>query len=218
MRSTPIPREHLDVLDSATSLFGRALATGLDGDCAACPGWSRRDCANHVLGGGLRYAAYFTNEPESEIGWTRTADHAGDKPVPALHKTAAGLRKRLANAPDADAMVPHRLADIPIRDLLALRVFELVVHAHDLAPETWDSPEAADLAAWVNDNARDVVELMRTFDVFAAALPVPLGAGARTRLLALSGRAPAGAYADDNDSPTANADHNPNPDDDDDRV
>ena len=38
MSPTPIPREHLDVLDRATSLFGSALATGLDGDCAACPG------------------------------------------------------------------------------------------------------------------------------------------------------------------------------------
>lgn len=192
MRSTPVPREHLDVLDSATTLFGRALATGLDGDCAACPGWSRRDCANHVLGGGLRYAAYFTNEPESEIGWTRTADHAGDKPVPALHRTSAGLRKRLAKAPDADAMVPHRLAEIPVRDLLALRVFELVVHAHDLAPETWEAPEAAELAAWLNEHARDIVELMRTFEVLGEALPVPLGADARTRLLALSGREAAG--------------------------
>lgn len=189
MRSTPVPREHLAVLDSATALFGRALATGLDGDCAACPGWSRRDCANHVLGGGLRYAAYFTDEPESEIGWTRTADHAGDRPVPALHKAAAGLRKRIAKAPDAGALVPHRLAELPISDLLALRVFELVVHAHDLAPETWDSPEAADLAAWVNEHARDVVELMRAFGAVGEALPVPLGADARTRLLALSGRA-----------------------------
>lgn len=195
MRSTPVPREHLDVLDSATTLFGRALATGLDGDCVACPGWSRRDCANHVLGGGLRYAAYFTNEPESEIGWTRTADHAGDKPVPALHRTSAGLRKRLAKAPDADAIVPHRLAEIPVRDLLALRVFELVVHAHDLAPETWEDPAAAELAAWLNEHARDIVELMRTFEVLGEVLPVPLGADARTRLLALSGRAPAGGAA-----------------------
>lgn len=196
MSPTPIPRDHLDVLDSATSLFGRALATGLDGDCTACPGWTRRDCANHILGGGLRYAAYFTNEPESEIGWTRTADHAGDKPVPALHRTAAGLRKRLATAPDAEALVPHRFADIPVRDLLALRVFELVVHAHDLAPETWDDPGVADLAAWVNEHARDVVELMRTFDVFAEALPVPLGADPRTRLLALAGREPTPTVGD----------------------
>lgn len=192
MSPTPIPREHLDVLDRATSLFGRALATDLDSDCAACPGWTRRDCANHVLGGGLRYAAYFTNEPESEIGWTRTADHAGDKPDPALHRTSAGLRKRLAKAPDAEALVPHRLAEIPVRDLLALRVFELVVHAHDLAPETWDHPDTADLAAWLNEHARDVVELMRAFDALGQARAVPLGADARTRLLALSGREPTG--------------------------
>ena len=190
MRSMPVPSEHLTVLDSATSLFGRALASGLDGECAACPGWTRRDCANHVLGGGLRYAGYFTRLPEVEIAATRTTDHAGDRPVPALHRTAAGLRKQLAQAPDATATVRHRLADIPVHDLLALRVVELLVHAHDLDPSTWATPEAEELAAWALEHGRDVVELMRTFDVFGAALPVALGADARTRLLALSGRAP----------------------------
>ena len=188
MAATPLPRESLDVLDRATSLFGRALAGPLEGDCTACPGWTRRDVANHVLGGGLRYAAYFAPPPDSEIEWTRTADHAGQKPVPALHQTSAGLRKRLAKAPDAEAVVPHRLAEITVRDLLALRVFELLVHAHDLDPTTWDTPEAEELAAWCLDHARPVVELMRTFDVLAEARPVPIGADARTRLLALAGR------------------------------
>ena len=191
MRSTPVPREHLDVLDSATTLFGRALATGLDGDCAACPGWSRRDCANHVLGGGLRYAAYFTNEPESEIGWTRTADHAGDKPVPALHRTSAGLRKRLAKAPDATRWCPTVGGDPRPRPARAARVRAGRARTRPRS-ETWEAPEAAELAAWLNEHARDIVELMRTFDVLGEALPVPLGADARTRLLALSGREAAG--------------------------
>lgn len=191
MTATPLPAADLAVLDAATGLFGRALAGGLDGDCAACPGWSRRGCANHVLGGGLRYAAYFPRLPESEIGWTRTADHAGDTPVPALYRTSAGLRRELARAGAADALVPHRLADIPVRDLLALRVVELLVHAHDLQPATWGSPEAEELAAWALGHARDVVELMRRFDVFAEARPVALGADARARLLALAGRDPA---------------------------
>lgn len=186
----PLPRDHLSTLDSATSLFGRALASPLDGDCAACPGWTRRDCANHVLGGGLRYAAYFQRLPESEVEWTRTTDHAGDKPVPALYKTAAGLRKQLANAPDAEALVPHRLAEMPVRDLLALRVFELLVHAHDLQPSTWDSAEAQELAAWTLEHGRDVVEVMRSVGVIDAARPVAIGADARARLLALSGRDP----------------------------
>lgn len=187
-RPTPLPREHLDVLDSATGLFARALANPLECDVAACPGWSRRELANHVLGGGLRYAAYFSRLPESEVEWTRTTDHAGDRPVPALYRTAAGLRKEFVRAPGADAIVRHRLAEMPVRDLLALRVIELVVHAHDLSPETWDSDEAEELAAWALGHGRDVVELMRTFDVFADPLPVALGADSRARLLALTGR------------------------------
>lgn len=201
---TPLSPEELAILDRATTLFGRALADGLDGDCDACPGWTRRDCANHVLGGGLRYAAYFPQLPESEIGWTRTADHAGRKPVPALHRTSAGLRKELARAQDAEAIVQHRLAEIPVRDLLALRVFELLVHAHDLDPRTWDSEEAEDLADWTLGHARSVVELMRSFDVLAEASPVTLGADSRARLLALSGRRPTPARPDgdgDGDGP-----------------
>lgn len=176
------------MLDRATSLFGRALTGPLDDDCAACPGWTRRDLANHVLGSGQRYASYFVSPSDAEIESIRTADHAGQKPVPALHRTSAGLRKALAKAPDADAVVPHRLAEIPVRDLLALRVFELLVHAHDLDPLTWEDPEAEELAAWCLEHARSVVELMRTFDVLAEARPVPIGADSRTRLLALSGR------------------------------
>ncbi|KAA0918540.1 maleylpyruvate isomerase N-terminal domain-containing protein [Dietzia sp. ANT_WB102] len=188
MTPTPLSPEDLAVLDRATTLFGRALAGGLDGDCEACPGWTRRDCANHVLGGGLRYAAYFSRLPESEIGWTRTTDHAGDNPVPSLHRTSAGLRKELARARDASALVPHRLAEIPVRDLLALRIFELLVHAHDLDPRSWESDEAEDLAVWALEHSRNVVELMRSFDVLGEARAVPIGADARVRLLALSGR------------------------------
>ncbi|MBR7551588.1 hypothetical protein KC220_23900, partial [Mycobacterium tuberculosis] len=88
-------------------------------------------------------------------GWTRTADHAGDDPVGALSRTSAGLRDRLASAPDADELVAHRLAEIPVRDLLALRVFELLVHAHDLRGQSWDSGEAETLAGWVLENGRD---------------------------------------------------------------
>lgn len=194
----PIPREHLSVLDSATTLFGRALAGPLDSACPACPGWTRRDCANHVVGGGLRYAAYFTRTPDLDVDWTRTTDHVGDHPAPALHRTAAGLRKHFAKAPDADATVQHRVAEMPVHDLLALRVFELVVHAHDIAPETWEAPEAEELAAWVLEHGRNVVELLRTFDTIAAAQPVSLGADSRTRLLALAGRAP----LDSNDRPS----------------
>lgn len=188
MVPSPLPAAHLTVLDRATALFARALDGPLDGDCAACPGWTRRDCANHVLGGGLRYAAYFPRLPESEIGWTRTADHAGDDPVGALAHTSADLRERLATAPDGDAPVAHRLADIPVRDLLALRVFELVVHAHDLRPETWESPEAEELATWALEHGRGVVEVMRPFGVFAPPGDGPDDADARARLLALSGR------------------------------
>lgn len=191
MSPSRLSPDDLAVLDRATTLFGRALAGPLDGDCAACPGWTRRDLANHVLGGGLRYAAYFSRQPESEIGWTRTADHAGDKPVPALHRTAAGLRKELSRAPDADALVQARLAEITVRDLLALRVFELLVHAHDLEPSTWDAAEAEELAGWCLERSRDVVELMRSLGALPEAAPVSIGADSRTRLLALSGRSPA---------------------------
>lgn len=184
----PLSSDDLDVLDAATALFARALAAPLEGDCAACPGWSRRDCANHVLGGGLRYAAYFPNLPEEEIGWTRTADHAGDDPAGALRETSAGLRRELAAAPDADALVPHRLADIPVRDLLALRVFELLVHAHDLDPAVWQREDAERLAGWTLEHGRGVVETMRTFEVLAPARDVAIGADARARLLALAGR------------------------------
>lgn len=189
-RPSPLPSDHLTVLDSATSLFGRALAEPLDGD-SACPGWTRRDCANHVMGGGLRYAVYYSRRSEDDVEWTRTIDHAGDRPVPALYRTAAGLRKKLAKAPDAEALVPHRLAEIPVRDLLALRVFELLVHAHDLQPSTWESPEAEELAAWVLEHGRAVVEVMRSFGVLDDARPVAIGADARARLLALAGRTPA---------------------------
>ncbi|PAY22588.1 hypothetical protein CEY15_12830 [Dietzia natronolimnaea] len=206
MTPTPLSPEDLAVLDRATTLFGRALSGGLEGDCGACPGWSRRDCANHVLGGGLRYAAYFPRLPEAEIAWTRTADHAGERPVPALHRTSAGLRKEFARARDADALVPHRLAEIPVRDLLALRVFELLVHAHDLEPRTWESEEAEDLAAWTLDHARRVVELMRSFDVLAEAGPVSLGADSRARLLALAGRRPASAGPSGEDAETGDDD------------
>lgn len=190
MTHKPIPQGHLNVLDAATSLVGRALAGPLDVYCPGRPGLTRRDCANQVIGEGLRLDAYFSREPasESEIARTRTTDHAGDRPAPALHRTAAGLRKRLAKAPDAEAVVHHPSAELPVRDVLALRVVDLLVHAHDLTPELWEAPEVEHLATWALEHGRDVVELMRSLGEFPDARRVTLGADSRTRLLALTGR------------------------------
>ena len=74
--------------------------------------------------------------------------------------------------------------------VLALRVFELLVHAHDLRGQSWDSDEAETLAGWVLENGRDVVELMRTFGVLAPARSVGPDADACAGLLAVAGRDP----------------------------
>lgn len=192
MTPKPIPREHLDVLDSATSLFGRALAGPLDVDCPAGPGRTRRDCANHVIGEGLRLAAYVSRGSEDEIASTYDTDHAGDRPAPALHRTAAGLRKRLAKVPDAETVVRLPSAELPAHDVLALRVVDLLVHAHDLDPASWEAAGVEDLAAWALEHSRDAVELMRSLGEFPDARPVALGADSRARLLALTGRGAAG--------------------------
>lgn len=192
MTPRSIPREHLDVLDAATSLVGRALAAPLDADCPGRPGVTRREAANSVIGEGLRLTASFSGGSEDEIASTYDTDHAGDRPAPVLHRTAAGLRKRLARAPDAETVVRLPSAELPARDVLALRVVDLLVHAHDLAPESWDAPEVEEMAAWAVEHGRDVVELLRSLGEYPDARAVTLGADSRARLLALTGRDAAG--------------------------
>ena len=186
--------DELVVLDEATELFGDALDRGLEGDCLACAGWSRRECANHVIGGALRYAAYFHKRPREHgadpewIAWSREHDHSGDHPRAAHLAASRTLREEFVATVDTESPVPHRLETITVRDFHALRVFELVVHAHDLRPEVWDSERAASLASWTLGHADSVVETMWKHDVLAPVPSVSESAGPRTRLLALAGR------------------------------
>lgn len=113
----------LAALDLATQSFSQVLGS-LEVEFfdhpTACGDWTVKDVANHVCGGGLRYAHYLRGGMPEDIAWTRTSDNVGNDPHAAHDNLSAELRTLFAKlrcrfdpctSPDADSQWRHTAED-----------------------------------------------------------------------------------------------------------
>ncbi|WP_068159510.1 maleylpyruvate isomerase N-terminal domain-containing protein [Rhodococcus phenolicus] len=187
-----ITDDDLQMLDLATRTFGDILgAEGALGDRASrCDGWSTRDVANHVLGGAVRYAHYFTGGDPSEVAWTRTADLVGDDAVEAHRRLTDALRREFVEHRDDDELVLHHpIRDVDVSTLLVLRVQELLLHGWDIAsvadPDVELDPR---LCRFVLDRGEPVRAMLRGHGVLGEET-APGRDGSTAAVLAAWGRA-----------------------------
>jgi uncharacterized protein (TIGR03086 family) len=181
----------LDGLDLSVAEFRRRLVA-VDADDwtrpTPCDGWDVRYLVAHVVGGNLFAHLVLNGATTSEaMAVVMSGSLLGDDPVGAYDEIASQQRGAFRAAGALDAPVDHPAGSITGRDFLELRVFDVTVHAWDLA-RAIDGDEELDPA--LANAVLDVVTAMADGPGFGIE---PLGEATSTdspqvRLLDLSGR------------------------------
>ena len=129
-------RENLLALDTAVDEFGRrlALVSASSWDLPTpCVPWDVRYLAAHVIGGN-RFATSILDgmAAADAIELVMSSPQLGHDALDAWRTTAATQRSAF-HAKPLDASVDHPLGPIPTATFLGFRVFDITLHAWDLA-------------------------------------------------------------------------------------
>lgn len=157
-----------------------------------CSEWDVRGVLNHVTGGSIMFAECVENGSisDEEFGRLVSTDLVGDQPS-AVFGAAAGRALAAFGAPGAlDRVVTLPFGTMPAGVAANIAVFDLTVHALDLAHATGQStaldPDVL-AAAWGAAQAMLSPEL-RAAGLFAEARPCSDDAPVAERLMAYAGR------------------------------
>jgi uncharacterized protein (TIGR03086 family) len=126
----------LDALDVATAEFAQRLAlVGADQWAAPtpCDDWDVRSLVAHVVGGN-RFTALVLGGVAAGAALQDVLAHPllGDDALGAFRLTAEDQRRGF-RAMRPDVVVDHVVGPIDVRRFLAFRVFDITIHAWDLA-------------------------------------------------------------------------------------
>ena len=127
----------LSALDAATDEFGRRLSLVSEDAWTLptpCPDWDVHYLAAHVIGGN-RFASHILGGmPAMEaIEQIMATPQLGDDPFGAWESTSA-MQATAFNADAAlERQIDHPLGQVSGREFLAFRVFDITLHAWDLA-------------------------------------------------------------------------------------
>lgn len=153
-----------------------------------CAGWTVRDLANHLVGGGTMFAASFRGEAVEGDG-SDMPDLLGDDAAGAWDRVIADFESAVAAPGAMDRQVVLPFATLPAQVALDIASFDLLVHAWDLARATgqsFDPPD--DVVAAGCQVAETIVDGLRDGDTFTDAVEPPADASPMDRLAAFCGR------------------------------
>lgn len=158
-----------------------------------CADFTVRDLINHVASGATMFAIAFDqgSVPDDELG-PLFGDVLGDDYKGALgaaiEKAAASFTR--PGALEGDVSLPF--GEFSRQDALGLAVFDVMVHASDLARATGQELRLteADAAIGLELARMHIVDAMRDGNTFADIVIIDEGSGAWAELLAFTGRQP----------------------------
>jgi len=126
-----------NALDQATDEFGRRLAlVRPDGWAHAtpCEGWDVHYLAAHVVGGNRFAVSILRGMSASEaIERVMSEPQLGDEPMTAWTTSAAEQRDAFHASGAMERRIDHPLGEITGRQFLEFRLFDVTLHAWDLA-------------------------------------------------------------------------------------
>ncbi len=127
----------LAALDHATGQFHRHLAAvGVEDWTAAtpCSEWDVHYLVAHVVGG-IRFASMILSGRSADDAMSAVmgAPQLGDVPLGAFQESASIQRDAFHDGGRLDQVVSHPLGDILASRFLSMRVFDIALHAWDLA-------------------------------------------------------------------------------------
>jgi uncharacterized protein (TIGR03086 family) len=185
------------VIDRAHAALRQVVAALSADDLALptpCAGWTVAHVLQHAAGDQRAYVAALTGEggptedpfaPSGEL-----AESPGALVEPALAASAAAFA---LVEPGSEVSTPLPIGPVPALSAAGAAAIDAAVHAWDVAVATGqDSPLDDDLAAFLLSVAPPLVEPVRPYGVYAAALDAPGGAdpGPADALLRYLGRDP----------------------------
>jgi uncharacterized protein (TIGR03086 family) len=158
-----------------------------------CADFTVRDLINHVASGATMFAIAFDqgSVPEAELG-PLFGDVLGDDYKAALASAIDKAGTAFTKPGALDGKVTLPFGEFAREDALGLAVFDVMVHAWDLASATGQELRLTDADAAIGlELAREhIVDAMRDGNTFADIVIVDEESGAWAELVAYTGRQP----------------------------
>jgi uncharacterized protein (TIGR03086 family) len=161
--------------------------------CATpCTDWSVRQLVNHLAVEQLWVPPLLDGASIEQVGHRFDGDQLGDDPIAMWDRAAAAAHAAFAADGALDRIVHLSYGDRPAREYCQEMIFDLVVHAWDLARAIGGDPHLDPaLVEEVYAKVEPVADSLAGSGLFAEPVPVPETADRQTRLIAATGRDPA---------------------------
>jgi uncharacterized protein (TIGR03086 family) len=156
-----------------------------------CSEWEVRTLVGHLVVEQLWVPPLLAGQTVGEVGDRFDGDQLGADPVLAWDEAIAAAQTAFAEDGALDRTVHLSYADRPAREYCMEMIFDLVVHAWDLAHALEvDEKLDPELVEQVYDQAESMSDMLASSGLFAPAVPVGADADKQTRLIGLTGRKP----------------------------
>jgi uncharacterized protein (TIGR03086 family) len=178
------------VVDEATAIVDHIGPDQLTAS-TPCSEWDVRDVLNHIVGGSTMFAisAEQGSVPDDQLGQLLGGDNLGED-YKGAWKTASTRAMAVFSEPGVlERIVQLPFGEMPAGVALHIAIFDVAVHATDLACSTGQTITDTDLLEAALEFGQQMVGPdLRQPGLFDAEQPAPEGASATDRLLAFAGR------------------------------
>lgn len=161
------------------------------GNATGCTEWSVKDILNHITGGSLMFAECVEQGaiPDERLGQLMAGDNVGDDPKGAF-RAATGKAIEAFDSPGAlEKTVTLPFGTMPAGVAMQIAIFDLVVHACDIAKATGQEVKDVDLLETALATGKQTVGPdLRVPGLFGPEVECSADASPADKLLAFAGR------------------------------
>jgi uncharacterized protein (TIGR03086 family) len=128
--------EALELLQRAQREFARRVARVRPSDLSLptpCPEWDVAALIRHVVGADRAYVAIMRGGSVEDFARVASATDLSERPAADFEASSAELLEEMGRPSELDRIVHHPIGDIPVLQLLGMRVTDWTVHGWDLA-------------------------------------------------------------------------------------
>jgi uncharacterized protein (TIGR03086 family) len=188
--------DRLSALDTAVAAFGqRLLAIEPEqwSKGTTCEEWTVRELVDHVLRTNIAYALLLDGVAWADVKAKLPINALGLDPLVRYREGAAHLMAAFRRPPAVEVVYDHPVRSMSRSDILDYRIFDVAVHAWDLARSIGvDDQLDDDLVAIALAGLQPIAKRLHHSGALGQSPSggLPDGASAQTQLLDLSGRKP----------------------------